>query len=52
VRRRTAALKKAHEYHVDTKGFVRHASPSHPAAQPHKPDAFRKAPPAHAPAHH
>jgi hypothetical protein len=56
MRRRTAALKKAGEYHVDVKGYTRHASAAHPAAQPHDPNAFRKAvppkPPLHAPAHH
>jgi hypothetical protein len=46
VRRRTAALRKAHEYTVDHKGYARHAGPGHPAAQP----APAK-PPIHAPGH-
>jgi hypothetical protein len=34
VRRRTAAIKKAHEYTVDGKGYARHAGAKHPAALP------------------
>ncbi len=52
VRRRTAAIKKAHEYTVDSKGYARHAGAQHPGAlpagHPHAPPAK---PPLHAPGH-
>lgn len=52
MRRRTAALKKAKEYKVDTKGYVRHGGSGHPAAQPAKPPMHAAGHAAHAPAHH
>lgn len=39
MRRRTSALKKAQEYTVDVKGYVRHGGAGHPAAHPAKPPA-------------
>lgn len=53
LRRRTAALKKASEYKVDSKGYTRHGGAGHPAAQPHGTPARPAArAPGHAAAHH